>query len=106
VDQEHQQALIRQMERHTAEYAAFLFLYNPIQLYVVHKGVQFVPYASGMLNLTETSVTAQHWSVRQSAKKACEITHPHEGPYSTGEIRLPLLCGGSLSVGSMRIPRS
>jgi ABC-type transport system substrate-binding protein len=69
VDQEHQQALIRQMERHTAEYAYFLFLYNPIQLYAVNKGVQFVPYASGMLNLTETSVTEQHWSVRQSAKK-------------------------------------
>ena len=54
VDQEHQQALIRQMERHTAEYAYFLFLYNPIQLYAVNKGVQFVPYASGMLSLTET----------------------------------------------------
>jgi peptide/nickel transport system substrate-binding protein len=63
VDQEHQQALIRQMERHTAEYAYFLFLYNPIQLYAVNKGVQFVPYVSGMLNLTETSVTEQHWSV-------------------------------------------
>jgi len=69
VDQEHQQALIRQMERHTAEYAYFLFLYNPIQLYAVNKGVQFVPYISGMLNLTETSVTEQHWSVRQTASK-------------------------------------
>jgi peptide/nickel transport system substrate-binding protein len=69
VDQEHQQALIRQMERHTAESAYFLFLYNPIQLYAVNKGVQFVPYISGMLNLTETSVTEQHWSVRQTASK-------------------------------------
>jgi peptide/nickel transport system substrate-binding protein len=65
VDQEHQQALIRQMERHTAEYAYFLFLYKPFQLYAVNKAVQFVPYVSGFLNLTETRVTEEHWSVRK-----------------------------------------
>jgi peptide/nickel transport system substrate-binding protein len=42
----------------------FLFLYNPIQLYAVNKNVEFVPYAT-MLNLAETGITAQHWSVRQ-----------------------------------------
>ena len=70
VDRAQQQALIRQMERHTSEYAYFLFLYNPIQLYAVNKAVQFVPYVSTLLNLAETSVTEQHWSVRK--QKAAE----------------------------------
>jgi peptide/nickel transport system substrate-binding protein len=64
VDREQQQALIRQMERHTHEQAYFLFLYNPIQLYAVNKAVEFVPYVT-MLNLAETGVTGQHWSVRK-----------------------------------------
>jgi peptide/nickel transport system substrate-binding protein len=68
VDQEHQQALIRQMERHTHAYAYFLFLYKPIKLYAVNKAVEFVPYVSTTLNLAETWVTEQHWSVRK--KKA------------------------------------
>jgi peptide/nickel transport system substrate-binding protein len=65
VDREQQQALIRQMERHSRDHAYFLFLYNPIGLYAVNKAVQFVPYVSPLLNLTETSVTEQHWSVRK-----------------------------------------
>ena len=64
VDRGQQQALIRQMERHTHEHAYFLFLYNPIQLYAVNKAVAFVPYVT-MLNLAETAVTEQHWSVRK-----------------------------------------
>jgi peptide/nickel transport system substrate-binding protein len=64
VDQEQQQVLIRQMERHTRDHAYFLFLYNPIQLYAVNKGVDFVSYVN-MLNLAETGVTEQHWSVRK-----------------------------------------
>ena len=56
---------IRQMERHTHDQAYFLFLYNPIELYAVNKAVDFVPYVTRMLNLTETSVTAEHWSVRK-----------------------------------------
>jgi peptide/nickel transport system substrate-binding protein len=69
VDREKQQELIRQMERHTSEHAYFLFLYNPIQLYAVNKAVEFVPYVTMILNLTETSVTEQHWSVRQAARQ-------------------------------------
>jgi peptide/nickel transport system substrate-binding protein len=69
VDREHQQALIRQMERHTLDHAYFLFLYNPIKLYAVNKAVEFVPYANTILNLAETSVTDQHWSVRQADMK-------------------------------------
>jgi peptide/nickel transport system substrate-binding protein len=65
VDREQQQALIRQMERHTRDQAYFLFLYNPIKLYAVNKAVEFVPYFSTTLNLAETSVTEQHWSVRK-----------------------------------------
>jgi peptide/nickel transport system substrate-binding protein len=69
VDREHQQALIRQMERHTHDQAYFLFLYNPIKLYAVNKAVDFVPYKNTILNLTETSVTEEHWSVRRATMK-------------------------------------
>jgi peptide/nickel transport system substrate-binding protein len=65
VDRERQQALIRQMERHTREQAYFLFLYNPIKLYAVNKAVELVPYVSTILTLDETGVTAEHWSVRK-----------------------------------------
>jgi peptide/nickel transport system substrate-binding protein len=65
VDEERQQGLIRQMERHTREQAYFLFLYNPIGLYAVNKAVELVPYVTTILNFAETTVTAQHWSVRK-----------------------------------------
>jgi peptide/nickel transport system substrate-binding protein len=69
VDRERQQELLRQMERHTRDHAYFLFLYNPIQLFAVNKAVTFVPYVTTRLILTETSVTDQHWSVRQASMK-------------------------------------
>ena len=69
-DRKQQQELIRQMERHTRDQAYFLFLYSPINLYAVNKAVEFVPSVSGILNLAQTSVTAQHWSVRK--QKAAE----------------------------------
>ena len=65
VEREAQRGLIHQMERHTAEHAYFLFLYNPIQLYAVNKAVVFVPYVNTRLILAETTVTEQHWSVRK-----------------------------------------
>jgi ABC-type transport system substrate-binding protein len=65
VDEGHQQALIRRMERHTHDQAYFLFLYNPIALYAVNKAVEFVPYVRTTLNLAETAVTEHHWSVRK-----------------------------------------
>ena len=65
VDREKQQALILPMERHIHDQAYFLFLYNPIKLYAVNKAVEFVPYINATLNLTETAVTEQHWSVRK-----------------------------------------
>lgn len=69
VDRDRQQALIRQMERHTHAQAYFLFLYNPIQLYAVNKAVEFVPYVSTILSLDETSVADEHWSVRKATMK-------------------------------------
>jgi peptide/nickel transport system substrate-binding protein len=65
IDREKQQALIRQMERHTSEHVYFLFLYNPIKLYAVNKAVEFITYVTTHLILAETSVTEQHWSVRK-----------------------------------------
>jgi peptide/nickel transport system substrate-binding protein len=65
VDREHQQRVIRQMERHTQEQAYFLFLYNPIELYAVNKAVDYVPYVHSVLDLHELSVTEQHWSIRK-----------------------------------------
>jgi hypothetical protein len=45
-----------------------IFLYNPIQLFAVNKAVAFVPYVTTLINLAETAVTEQHWSVRQAAR--------------------------------------
>lgn len=64
VDRDRQKALMRQIERHIHVHAYFLFLYNPIGLYAVNKDVQFVPHRTGILNLAETSVSDEHWSVR------------------------------------------
>ena len=72
VDREQQQGLIRQMEQHTHDQAYFLFLYNPIALYAVNKAVEFVPYVGGVLNLDETGVTAEHWSVHKPKAAAQE----------------------------------
>jgi peptide/nickel transport system substrate-binding protein len=60
-----QQAITAQMERHIRDQASFLFLYAPLQLYAVNKEVNFEPHPSGLLFLPTTSVTDQHWSVRQ-----------------------------------------
>jgi hypothetical protein len=44
-------------------------LYNPILLYAVNKAMACVPYVITELKLDETSVTEQHWSVRQAAMR-------------------------------------
>jgi hypothetical protein len=63
-----QDALIQQLEEHAHDRAYFLFLYQPIGLYAANKAVRFVPHNGiGLLNLAETSVTDQHWSVRKAA---------------------------------------
>jgi len=68
VDREKQRAIFQQMERHTHDQAYFLFLYNPVQLYAVNTGVQFVPYVANLV-FAESSVSGQHWSVRKGAEK-------------------------------------
>ena len=45
-----------------------IFIYTPLTLYAVNKEVNFVPFKSGFLNLKETSVTENHWSVRGEKK--------------------------------------
>jgi hypothetical protein len=41
-----------------------LFIYSPVTLYAVNKEVNFVPYKGTLLDLKETSVTENHWSIR------------------------------------------
>jgi peptide/nickel transport system substrate-binding protein len=65
VDRNKQQELSRHMERHSHDQAYFLFLYNPIPLYVVNKAVEFIPHVDTTFILAETAVTEQHWSVRK-----------------------------------------
>ena len=67
-DREKQRTIFQQMERHTRDQAYFLFLYNPVQLYAVNTGVQFVPYVANLI-FAESSVSGQHWSVRKGAEK-------------------------------------
>ena len=76
VDRDRQRVVIRQMEQHTRDQAYFLFLYNLVQLYAVNKAVEFVPHPSGAFSLAETTVTEQHWSVREAQKGAGETQGP------------------------------
>jgi len=69
VDPAKQDALIRQMERHTRDQAYVLFLYNPIRLYAVNRGVDFVAYAKAWTRLADTGVTDHHWSLRKGTGK-------------------------------------
>lgn len=90
VDGEQQQGVIRQMERHTHDQAYFLFLYNPIQLYTVNKAVAFVPHATTLLTLAETSVTDEHWSVRKAAPQSApsETQPPQADPNNAEQVAL------------------
>jgi peptide/nickel transport system substrate-binding protein len=64
VDTEAHEEKIRRMTQYLYEQAHALFLYSPISLYAVNKGVNFVPQKHGFLRLKETSVTDRHWSLR------------------------------------------
>jgi peptide/nickel transport system substrate-binding protein len=65
VDDKAQEKIIRQMVQYLFDHAYALFIYCPITLYAVNKEVDFVPYKSGWLRLKETSVTDNHWSIRE-----------------------------------------
>ena len=63
-DNEVQEEKMRRLVKYLHERAYALFIYSPLTLYAVNKEVDFVPFKDGWLNLKETSVTDNHWSVR------------------------------------------
>jgi len=63
-DEKQQDDKMRQMEEYIYEKAFAVFIYSPLSLYAVNKEVNFVPRKGQRLELKETSVTDNHWSVR------------------------------------------
>jgi len=68
VDRNAREEKIRQMVQYLYDCAYALSIYSPITLYAVNKEVNFVPFKNGALNLRETSVTDNHWSIRGEKK--------------------------------------
>jgi len=66
LDQREQQKVVRHMEKYLYDQAYAVFLYSPFKLYAVNRNVNFVPHATAMLILADTSVTADHWSRKGS----------------------------------------
>jgi hypothetical protein len=64
-DRETQEEKIRKLVRYVYDRAYHLFIYSPLTLYAVNKEVNFIPYQKLHLPLKETSVTDNHWSVRE-----------------------------------------
>ena len=65
VDVGAQEERIRELVKYVYDRAYSLFVYSPINLYAVNKEVEFVPYEDSWLHFKETSVTDNHWSVRE-----------------------------------------
>ena len=63
-DREAQEERIRELAHYVYERAYLLFIYSPLMLYAVNKAVDFVPQGYPHLRLKETSVTDNHWSLR------------------------------------------
>jgi len=68
VDPKTQEVKIRQMVQYLYDQAHAVFIYSPLTLYAVNKAVNFVPQKFYYLRLKETSVTDNHWSVREEKK--------------------------------------
>ena len=64
IDPVEQEEKVRQMAKYNYDRAYALFAYSPLSLYAVNKEVNFAPFKSQYLNLQETSVTDNHWSIR------------------------------------------
>ena len=64
IDDAKQEEIVRKMERYVYDGAYGLFIYSPLALYAVNKEIKFIPYENGSLNLKETSVAENHWSLR------------------------------------------
>jgi len=65
VDRDAQEEKIRHMAQYIYDRAYWIFMYSPLMLYAVNKEVNFVPQKRYYLRLKETSVTDNHWSVRE-----------------------------------------
>ncbi|KPJ52766.1 MAG: hypothetical protein AMJ37_02325 [Dehalococcoidia bacterium DG_18] len=65
---EEQEEEVRQMDQDIYEKAYKFFIYSPLTLYAVNKEVDFVPQKDTFLRPRETSVTDNHWSVREEKK--------------------------------------
>lgn len=68
MDSEAREEKIRKMVQHIYDRAYALSIYSPLSLYAVNKEVNFVPFKDRFLNLKETSVTDNHWSIRGDKK--------------------------------------
>jgi peptide/nickel transport system substrate-binding protein len=68
VDPKAHEEKMKQMVQYLYDRAYALFIYSPIFLYAANKEVNFVPFKDGFLNLKETSVTDNHWSIRAEKK--------------------------------------
>jgi peptide/nickel transport system substrate-binding protein len=56
VDKDEQEQITQNLEKHIYDHADLLFLFAPQKLYAVRNGVDFLPYATTVLELAETSV--------------------------------------------------
>lgn len=63
-DEKQQDEKMRQIEAYIYEKAFAVFIYSPLSLYAVNKEINFVPQKGQRLEMKETSVTDNHWSVR------------------------------------------
>jgi ABC-type transport system substrate-binding protein len=66
VDRKAQEEKIREMSQYVHDNALHLTIYSPLALYAANKDVNFVPQKFAFLRLKETSVTDNHWSIRES----------------------------------------
>jgi peptide/nickel transport system substrate-binding protein len=65
VDTDIQEEKMRELVRYIYDNAHLLFIYSPLSLYAVNTEVNYVPQKFCLLRFKETSVTDNHWSVRQ-----------------------------------------
>ena len=67
IDPKAQEEKIRRMARYLYDRADYLSIYSPLTLYATNKEVNFVPQKYLWLRLKETSVTDNHWSIRNKS---------------------------------------
>jgi len=70
VSRETREPKIRELYKYMYDRAYRIFIYSPLSLYAVNKEANFIPYKSSRLALRETSVTDDHWSVREENQQS------------------------------------